>query len=71
MSKWNGIERHKPPNKYSLKRIDKLNAEVPARIALCKRCGGTPRFYNQAVNHNGTSFIIRRVVCRRSLRVRM
>jgi len=60
----NGIKQNKRPNKYSLKQIDKLNAELPVRVKLIRRCGGTPIYYNQTVQHNGTSFIIRRVRCK-------
>lgn len=31
-----------PLNHYSLKRIQQLNAEVPERLALCRRASGTP-----------------------------
>lgn len=62
---WNGIARNKTPNKYSLKQIDKLNAELPERIKLIRRCGGIPQFYDQPVKRNdGAMFIIRRVRCK-------
>jgi len=61
--KLNGLERRNPPNKYSLRRIDKLNAELPERLKLIIRCGGEPYFYNQFAKHNGSTFIIRRVRC--------
>lgn len=50
-------------NKYSLKKIGRLNAEVPARIALCIRCGGKPSQYDEKVKHNGVTNIIHRVKC--------
>jgi len=63
-SKWNGLNRQKPPNKYSLKKIDSLNGEVKARIALCKRAGGAPVISNELVKRNDKSVhIIQRVRC--------
>ena len=63
-TKWNGINRNKPPNKYSLKKIGQLNGEVKARIALCKRAGGTPVISNELVKRNDKSIhIIQRVLC--------
>lgn len=50
-------------NQYSLKKIDQLNAELPIRLELIKRCGGKPLPYNETAHHNGTAFIIRRVRC--------
>jgi hypothetical protein len=55
--------KRKYPNRYSLKRIENLNAELPVRLKLIERCGGTPRFYDQTVYHNGTKHIIHRVYC--------
>jgi hypothetical protein len=44
--------------------IDKLNGEVPARIALCKRAGGKPVLYTEKYKRNdGKVYIIRRVKC--------
>lgn len=50
-------------NKYSLKKIAQLNAEVPARIALANRCGGKPIPRDVTVKHNGVSYTIRRIIC--------
>jgi len=58
------IKRRKPLNKYSLKKIDQLNGEVKARIALCKRAGGAPVISNELVKRNDKSVhIIQRVRC--------
>ena len=62
-TKWNGLNRNKRPNYYSLKKIAEMCAELPVRVALIKRCGGTPRYYNMTVHNNGTSYIVRRVRC--------
>ena len=63
-NKWNGLNRNKPPNRYSMRKIDALNAELPERIKLIERCGGTPYFYNEPVKRNdGGTYIIRRVLC--------
>lgn len=51
-------------NKYSLKKIEKLNAEVPIRIALANRVGGKPLIKVQAVRRNGGSIHkITRILC--------
>ena len=58
------MKTRKPLNRYSLHRIEKLNAEVPERIKLIARCGGLPRFHTQFVNRNdGSQHEIKRVVC--------
>ena len=38
------LKRKKRLNPVSLKRIAQLNLEVPARVSLCQRVGGTPVF---------------------------
>lgn len=40
MTKWHGLARNKRPAQISSRKIEKLNGEVDARIALAKRCGG-------------------------------
>lgn len=58
------IKRQKPPNKYSLKKIDEINAEAPIRIALCYRAGGRPLIYMQKYRRNdGKVYTIKRVRC--------
>ena len=58
------IKRRKPLNKYSLKKIDSLNGEVKARIALCKRAGGLPITSIEIARRNdGTKHLIKRVKC--------
>ena len=58
------MKTRKPLNRYSLHRIEKLNAEVPERIKLIARCGGLPRFYTQFIKRNdGSQHEIKRVVC--------
>lgn len=58
------MKRTKPPNKYSLKKIDQLNSEVKARKALCLRAGGTPRiFHEKGKRNDGEPYTIKRVIC--------
>jgi hypothetical protein len=46
------MKRGKTPNRYSLKKIDSLNEELPERIKLIERCGGQPEFYMQVYRRN-------------------
>lgn len=57
------LKRSRHPNQYSLKRIEALNAEVPVRLKLIKRCGGVPHHYTQVVHNNGQRYVIKRVAC--------
>ena len=58
------MKRGKTPNRYSLKKIDSLNEELPERIKLIERCGGQPELYTQVYRRNdGTMHEIHRVRC--------
>lgn len=58
------MKRSKPPNKYSLKKIQQLNDEFNIRIKLCLRAGGKPYRYIQKYQRNdGSIHDIRRVIC--------
>jgi hypothetical protein len=50
-------------NNYSLKKIAEKNAEVPIRIALCKRAGGTPITRDVQVYHSGDKYTFTKVEC--------
>lgn len=50
-------------NYYSLKRIEKINAEVPIRLKLIERCGGKPAHVNRTVYNNGKPYTLKRVYC--------
>lgn len=51
-------------NTLSLKKINQLNDEAPARIALCNRAGGKPIEWTQKYRRNdGTVYDIKRVTC--------
>jgi len=57
------MNRQKNINRYSLKRIAEINAEVPIRLSLCNRVGGTPIIKDQTVKRHNEIFIIKRVFC--------
>lgn len=50
-------------NPYSEKRVTQMQAEVPIRIALCKRAGGTPITREIFIYRKGKKFIATKVVC--------
>ena len=55
--------KRKRINKYSLKKIDELNAEAPIRRELCRRAHGIPENYTEVVYQNGNKYTINRVRC--------
>jgi len=55
--------KRKPINRYSLKKIEELNAEAPIRRALCYRAHGIPVETVEVVYRNGTKHTINRVKC--------
>lgn len=57
------LKRHKPLNQYSPKKIKEMNAEIPERLKLIKRCGGIPHIYQRKVRCNGKYEILTRVAC--------
>lgn len=57
------LKRGKRLNTHSLKKIEEMRAEVPIRIALCKRAGGTPVETKITAYHSGKAYPITRVVC--------
>jgi hypothetical protein len=50
-------------NHYSPLKVDQLNAEVPDRIALCLRAGGTPMQRLVSVYSHGQTFTFTKVEC--------
>jgi len=55
--------KRKPINRYSLKKIEELNAEAPIRRSLCYRAHGIPLEYVEVVYRNGVKYTINRVKC--------
>ena len=55
--------KRKPINRYSLKKIAELNAEVPIRYQLIARCQGIPHPYKEYTYNNGKRYSINRVSC--------
>lgn len=55
--------KQKPINRYSLKKIEELNAEAPIRRALCYRAHGIPIETVEVVYRNGTRHMVNRVRC--------
>ena len=55
--------KKKPINRYSLKKIEELNAEAPIRRALCYRAHGIPVEHVEVVYRNGVKYTINRVRC--------
>ena len=54
----------KPPNKYSLKKINQINTEAPIRKALARRAHGTAIEYTERYRRNdGKVYKIHRVRC--------
>lgn len=58
------IKRSKPPNKYSLKKINQLNAEAPIRKQLAYRSHGKPiETIERYKRNDGKVYQIHRVRC--------
>jgi len=55
--------KKEPINRYSLKKIEELNAEAPIRRTLCCRAHGIPVETVEVVYRNGTKHTINRVKC--------
>jgi hypothetical protein len=62
-TKWNGLNRNKRPAQISSRKIEKLNAEVEARIALAKRCGGKPIIRTTGINLKDGIHLLTTVKC--------
>jgi len=50
-------------NPVSLKKVEQMNLEVPARINLCKRAGGTPILGKQTYYIKGKVYPVATVQC--------
>jgi hypothetical protein len=50
-------------NRFSLKKIEQMNAEAPIRIELCKRAGGKPVPREVIVYHSGERYTYTKVEC--------
>jgi hypothetical protein len=58
------LKQKRPPNKYSLKKINQINAEAPIRKSLARRAHGTAIEYIERYRRNdGKIFKIHRVRC--------
>ena len=55
--------KQSPINRYSLKRIQQLNDEVPERIALCRRASGTPILRKVTIYRKGIGHPVTIVEC--------
>ena len=62
-TKYNGLNRNKRPNPISPRKIAKLNAEVPERIKLAKRCGGRYVTNKRCIKIDGQNYILTTVKC--------
>jgi hypothetical protein len=56
--------QRKSINRYSVKKIEQLNAEATIRIELCRRAGGEPILHDEIVYRNHVRYVIKRVACR-------
>lgn len=57
------LNRTRPLNRYSLKKIAELNAEATIRVRLARRCGGFPVRHIEYAYRTEGRFPILRVTC--------
>ncbi len=57
------LKRKTPLNRLSLKKIEERKQEVPIRIALCQRAGGTPVIGKNTYYIKGEAYPVTTVQC--------
>jgi len=57
------LKRGKPLNRYSLKRVAELNAELPVREKLCHQADGVPFYYDTVATVSGKHVLIKHLAC--------
>lgn len=57
------LKARKGLNQASPKRLEELRAELPIRLELIRRCGGSPVYREYSVTVNGERATVKTVLC--------